>query len=220
MRGNTKFADPTEMPSAERWHGDLIAVDPSVVSPGVALYRFGKLIASARVGISKAIADLPLGQRYQRVGIEIASWWQEQLDGHDHVVRTVVYEHPRWLSEAAGKSKGNPNDLAGLVGVGQSFAVFMACHNAHNGQRPPELVTPLPDEWTGQLPKTVKIGSKVVKPKDPWMSPRGERIKSRLESGEAAIAHPQHDEIDAIGIGLWALGRYDRIRVFPGARVA
>jgi hypothetical protein len=222
-RADTKFADPTERPNDARWHGDLIAVDPSVNSPGVSLFRFGKLVACTRVGIASSVADLPIGQRYMRVGMLIAAWWQETCDDvdgvtHNHVVRTVCYEHPKWLSEAAGKTKGNPNDLAGLVGVGQSFATFMACHNAHVGQRPPELLTPYPDEWTGQVPKTVKTpkGNKI--PKNPWESPRGERIRSRLEASELAVAPAQHDAIDSIGLGLHALGRYERVRIFPGAR--
>lgn len=212
MTASTWFG-PTENPEADRWHGDLLTCDPSVRSPGVALFRHGKLIACDRVKIPEELHELPEGRRWMRVANEISSWWQEQLDGHDHLVRTFVYELPQIYSETQGKSKGDPNQLLGLVGVGQSLAVMLTMYNMSTGARPPMLLTPKPSEWTGQLPKTVKGKY----PKDPRESPRGARIWARLQAGEREVTVLQHDAFDSIGLGLFALGRYERERVFPGA---
>ena len=193
---------------SDRHHGDLIAVDPSVNSPGVALFRHGVLEACERIKIPKDVSKLGYGARCLRVAQEIAAWWQEQ--GEREVVRVVVFEWPQTYRET--KSKGDHNQLLGLVGVGQSLAALVTGHNVLTGQRPPEIVTPTPAEWTGQLPKTVD-GSL---PSDPWTSPRGIRIGDRLEIGERRVVPPQHDAIDALGLGLWALGRYRPRRAFSG----
>jgi hypothetical protein len=50
-----------------------------------------------------------------------------------------------------------------------------------------------------------------------WGTPRGTLIAESLTTVERTIVHDQHDEIDAVGIGLWKLGRLVTRRVFPGA---
>lgn len=216
----TWFA-PTDEPNAERWHGDLLGYDPSVRSPGVALFRHGCLHAVARIRIDEEIHTLPDAHRWLRVGEEIFAWWADNRDGHDHTIRTVVYELPQVYSESEGKSKGNPNELLGLVGTGQSLAVLVTAFNVQRGVRPPELLSPTPAQWTGQCPKTIKRAGKSVYPKDPRESPRGQRIWSHLESAEQLIVVAskalQHDAFDSMGLGLHALHRYEQRRVFPGA---
>lgn len=209
-------------PCADRWHGDLLSLDPSVKSPGAALYRHGCLHAITRLKINdEEIAALPDGQRWLRVASELFAWWIDERAGHEHMVRTFVYEMPQIYSESQGKSKGDPNQLLGLVGTGQSLAVLLHAFNVARGVRPPELLTPTPAEWTGQLPKTVKKGGKNVYPKDPRESPRGSRIWSRWQPGEQAIVIQSkallHDAFDGGGLGLYGLGRYKHTRVFPGA---
>jgi hypothetical protein len=93
-----------------------------------------------------------------------------------------VYNQRHW--------KGDPNDLIGvaLTVGGLKFAARTA--------REVRLV--LPHEWKGNVPKAVML----------------KRIESKLDDDEkevlaqAAIAKGhRHDVVDAIGIGLWALGR-------------
>ena len=75
-----------------------------------------------------------------------------------------------------------------------------------------EVIAYTPHEWIGTLPKATTVkGAKT--------SERAKRIKSRLSGSELDIwaAAKYHDEIDAIGLGLKALGRLERRRVLPGA---
>lgn len=207
MSRDPKWFETAIQPEDHRWHGDLLALDPGVTSPGVALFRHGVLIAAGRVKLPPDFANLSKGDRWLRIGHEIVQWWDKFRTDQLHVIRTVVYECPQiYVRE---KSKGDPNQLIGLAGVGQSLAVMLYMLNLQHAQRPPELLTPLPAEWTGQLPKMTKG--------DPWKSPRGARVAGRLQSGERAEVPSQHDAIDAVGLGLWALGRYSNRRIFPGA---
>lgn len=101
----------------------------------------------------------------------------------DHVIveQPVVY---------GGKSKGDPNDLIDLARVAG------ACESVieHTSRVKPA-------EWKGQMPKDVC----------------GRRVRSRLKREElitldACLApipkSRRHNPLDAVGIGLWALGRF------------
>lgn len=190
----------------DRWTGDLLSVDPGLRSPGAALFRHGVLIACDRIKIDDELHALDSGTRYLRVAQEIIAWYADVIEAQGAcALRTVIFEHPQWYTR--DKSKGDPNKLAGCLGVGQSVAVlaFERCVAAE--LRGPEILSPLPAEWTGQIPKD---------PKKPWTSPRGERVSSRLVEAERKLVPAQHDAIDGLGLGLWALGRYERRRVFPG----
>lgn len=191
----------------ERWHGDLLALDPSIRSPGVALFRHGILVAADRVKIPGSIHKLPIGTRCERVAREVADWWRQECDDTPYVIRTVIFEWPQIYRFT--KSSGDPNDLVPLGAVGIAFQMLVSAANLTRNARPPELLTPQPAEWTGQLPKS-KTG-------DPWLSPRGARIKGKLQPGELSKVPAQHDAIDALGLGLWALGRFSATRVFSGA---
>lgn len=94
-----------------------------------------------------------------------------------------VYQQRNW--------RGDPNDLieVALVAgrVAQSF-----------GADGPEAELIRPHAWKGNAPKEVML----------------KRIVNRLDDAEQAVLHTakvpgslRHNVIDAIGIGLWALGR-------------
>jgi hypothetical protein len=113
-------------------------------------------------------------------------------------VDELVVEWPQWY--ATGKTKGDPNDLAYLAGIATGLAV------AFPGAA---VRSPVPRTWIGGLPKATSG--------DPWASPRGARVASRLSDAERALVPDSHDAIDAVGLGLWACGRFDRRRVYSGA---
>lgn len=192
----------------DRSLGDLLALDPSVNSPGISLFRHGVLVGCARVKIPDEISELAPAARCLRVANELAAWWGETRGKVECYVRTIIFEWPQIYK--ATKSKGNPNQLVPLAAIGNSLAAMLSMINVNHGVRPPELLSPTPAEWTGQLPKSTRPGQA-------WKSPRGKRIASRLLEGEREIIPAQHDAIDSLGLGLWALGRYDVHRALSGA---
>ena len=124
------------------------------------------------------------------------AWWAMSYGA----IAALVYEWPQIYP--GSKQKTDPNDLPGLAAVGGGVAGILASTVT-------SVRTPTPREWAGQTPKS-KTG-------DPWLSPRGERIRSRLSPAEFALTPAQHDVLDAVAIGLWAVGRFEQRRVFPGA---
>ncbi len=189
------------MSANEYWCGDLFAVDPSVNNPGVALFRGGTLVSAERVKTDPSWAELEIGERCQRVASAIIRWGM----AFNMEPKTLVFE---WPQSYYGKGKGSQNDLFGLAGVGMAVAgqLGIALAARHIAMT---IHTPTPAEWTGQISKATSG--------DPWVSPRGIRIKSRLSLEEVAAVVPSHDAIDSVGLGLWRLGRYVRQRSRPGA---
>ena len=66
-----------------------------------------------------------------------------------------------------------------------------------------------PGEWTRGIPKKTTGSAKT--------GPRALRILSRLSDAERAVVPDSHDALDAVGLGLYRLGRFERRRVLPGA---
>jgi len=96
---------------------------------------------------------------------------------------TLVAEWPRVYARDIQKS--NANDLLPLCGVVASTATIV---------RPWSIIEYRPSEWKGGVPKKAF----------------NDRILSRLSPAELAIVPNDHNVIDAVGIGLKALGRLDR----------
>lgn len=173
----------------------LLAVDPSVRSPGAALFDGTYLIAVARIPC-KRVASVSDGQHWYNVAFDIVVWADGQCA---QTIANLVYEKPQIYT--ARKSKGDPNDLIGLAGVGSAVAGIL---------RAGSILSPTPAEWIGQLPKAVKGSAKD--------SPRSRRILSRLTPAELTLVPDQHDAIDAVGLGLWATGRLEPRRTFSNGR--
>jgi len=170
----------------------LLAVDPSVRSVGLAEFHNGELWHCWRVISQPSNSIDSEGARWLRVSRDV-------IRSTDTLPDTIVYERPQIYR--ASKSKGDPNDLLGLVGVGASVAALLATTNPNL-----EIQTPTPAEWIGQIPKTTR-GSALK-------SPRAQRILGRLLASERALVPDQHDVIDAVGLGLHVLGRLGVRRVY------
>lgn len=177
----------------------LVAVDQSMSAPGVAVFRDGLLIAST-VLTQKKDLTMPIARRTTIVAFNVLEWIYSQVTRVDE----IVVEWPQIYT--AVKSKGNPNDLLGVCGVGAAL-VALVLNRSHGVAT---CKSPTPAEWAGQLPKLTKATSVMD-------SPRTTRVMSRLSPEEKKHAVLKHDAIDAIGIGLWALGRFAPTRNFPGA---
>jgi hypothetical protein len=165
----------------------LLAVDPGLRYPAIAKFEGGVLVYASRVPIPKGITTkTPVLERCRAIALALVS---------DYFPDTIVVEYPQVYS--AAKSKGDPNNLLPLAVIGGCLAGLLP---------DVKMISPTPREWTGQIKKDERG--------DPWRSPRGRRIRSRLSQAEIDTVIPSHDSIDSIGLGLWALGRFERRRVY------
>jgi hypothetical protein len=162
---------------------NLYSCDPGFSktnATGRAEFIDGWLVACAAIS--------PKSESYIQRIEEIALWMRAptSLVGIAHV-DVLVIENPKIYP--GPQQKGDPDDvvlLATLVGM-------IAGHVPHR-----ELRLPRPQEWKGNVPKDVML----------------KRIESKLEPHEKAVldkASGKRDAIlDAIGVGLWALGRVNQ----------
>lgn len=165
--------------------GDLVALDPSIVSPGVAVFRDGGLYACCRLQIPASKDNH--ATRCIVATTRIIQW----LDNQHANPRAVAYEWPQIYSH---DSPAVANAVLYMIGVDLALTAGLSARAALLG-----VHSYLPAEVWGSLPKS-KTGSA-------FESPRGRRIASRLTAAEFAMVPDQHDAIDAVGIGLHALGR-------------
>jgi hypothetical protein len=177
--------------------GVLLSVDPSVRSAGVALFRGGVLAACGTVRAEARENESPAARCLRVAGL-VADWAAE------------AGPRPRSLAvEWPGKSwRGDARDLHGLCGVVGALSGMLAVAAAASGEVLP-VASYEPGEWSGGTPKA-KTGS-------PRKSVRAGRIEARLSTEERAIwdAHAcTHDAVDAVGIGLFSLGRLAQRRVY------
>lgn len=201
----------------------LLAIDPGTNSPGMAIFTTtddgapfdpNVLVGARRILLPESDRDLDDGARWLKIATEITGWAVKYIGGRRQV--DIVFEKPRWLQH--GKSKGDPNQLAGLAGV--SAAVCGRMSMLHPGR----IFSPTPDEWIGQVPKVCPFCHGKAKKKckecrgSAWETPRGKRIRSRLSPAELLLVPDQNDAIDAVGIGLWKLGRLQPHSVFSNGR--
>lgn len=180
---------------------NLIAFDPGLHNPALAVFQGGVLVYASRIKVPSSLKSTKLAMGARCVGVAAEAFKALQNISLEGPV-TFVTEWPKVYR--GSKAKGDPADLLPLAGTGTALATLLA-------QRYPglEIVTPIPFEWIGNLPKATTG--------DPRESVRGVRIWSRLSESERGKVALSHDAIDAIGIGLWKLGRLERRRVFPGA---
>lgn len=173
----------------------LLAVDPGLRYPAAALFKDGLLVKASRIPIPKNITTkTPVLERCRGICFAVVDYVGTAY-GVPVIPDTLVVEYPQVYTQ--DKSKGNPNQLTPLAAMGGVLA----------GLYPNSAVmSPLPREWTGNVPKAEEG--------DPWKSPRGQRVWDRLSADERLRVVPSHDSIDAVGLGLWGLGRYERKRVY------
>lgn len=161
----------------------FICVDPGLRGCGVAEFKGGELSRAAYVE-----NPVKAGRGYlthAKMGIAVSEWcgWG---------AKQLIMEHPVIYPQAQNQ-KGDPNDLIDVACVGASIASLWGS---------PEVETVLPSEWKGQAPKELML----------------ERIKRSMSHAEtqrieACLFSKRHNVLDAIGIGLWKLGRINKKRI-------
>lgn len=194
-------------------HQTVFAVDPALNRPGVAVFVDGRLFAAEAVSCHK-FQELPIGIRIDEVARACADWWVfRRFDvaakygcgvGESWIAEPlVVYEKP--------VVRGGPRTVDGTdaIHIGMVASAIWA-HVRGGNERHVSLMTPTPEEWTR--------GSKKSKTGDPWASQRGKMVARRLSPEERALVPACHDAIDAVGLGLHALGRLDAVRVISRGR--
>ncbi len=177
----------------------LLAVDPGLLHPAAAIFRNGILEAASRVKVPASVKKLPVAERCRTIAQLIRDWYEEPpyWTGMINIKEPelLVVEWPQIYT--ADKLKGDPNKLVPLAGIDVAVATLFA----HS-----KVLSPVPFDWTGNVKKN--------EDGDPWESPRGIRVRSRLSDAEIAVVIPSHDAVDSVGLGLWALGRFERRRVY------
>lgn len=170
---------------------NLLAIDPSISATGWAM--FGKDLLGYHRLLGAGLSQLPATWRMRTTAERCAGMAEEiarNVMAATGLERTpTVIERPKILNVLKG-SKGDPDDillLAVLVGA-------IAQRQYASGS--PSVVLIIPSEWKGQTPKDLTE----------------ERAKARLSNVELDVvrlpaASLQHNVWDAIGIGLWAVGR-------------
>ena len=125
-----------------------------------------------------------------RACVELITWLT--AIGVARKVDKVLIEVPRIYP--ASQQKGDQNDLIALAGF--AYALATCVHSAE------EIVRFFPRDWKGTIDPDVMTS----------------RIEARLAPAESASLEPcpkslRHNMIDAVGIGLFDMGRLDRRRV-------
>lgn len=158
----------------------LVSIDPGTEETGIALYRAGALVDVDVLRVKRSV-----GNREQRASVmgrlavdRVVAWEAAR----------IVLEYPQVYRHGAG-AEVDPDDVLCLVLVlGHVWGTF----HAVNGNKV-ELVRPA--TWKGQVPKRAM----------------NNRIVSTLSPTEQQLVHDKvrsnHNALDAVGIGLWALRR-------------
>lgn len=163
----------------------LLAVDPGKRVAGWAW--FGKDSMLLQCGLARA-GDGPLWVCVD----EITSAIGELLHGHPHR-RELVIEKPQIYEQRKWKARSSDLiDLAIMVGA------LIREVQANDCQ------TPHPKDWKGTVPKTKELEDYIIHRRNLKVLQQKERVayNSGLETGPAGL---QHNIVDAVGIGLWAL---------------
>lgn len=168
----------------------LICIDPGLRGCGVAYFEGNKLVSADYVKNPVA------GRGYaahSALGWRVAAW----LGPYGTTMGALaLIEHPRVYPGAPNKDL---NDLLDVVAVGAAVGSCLQTTNAHSP------VTVYPSEWKGTVKKAVMTA----------------RIKAALTTDELKVCgftnkSDDSDLLDAVGIGLWRLGRLNK-RNYPGA---
>jgi hypothetical protein len=183
----------------------LITVDPGLRGSGCSLWYEKKLIKAAYVKnpIEKGNGPYESNEMAKRI-----HGWQATVCRFAPVnmgfVQHLVLEYPRTYGGRAGR--GDANDLFPLAAIDGALA-------AHFGMTGAQITRFFPRDWKGTTEKPENT-------KTPYVVEG--MVRRRLDPTETKILDAEwpnnvkhtYDITDSVGIGLTALGRFEKIRVY------
>jgi|GEM_PF-2374169 len=169
--------------------GYIVAIDPGLRHAGVAVLDPAGLLIAALCVRARERSDDPVALNAS-VSAYVTKFVRASVSADQPL--EVVAEWPRVYGR--GKSKGDPADLLPLAGCSSACVARL---------RPDTARAVRPDEWKGQAPTDTVVRARV----EARLSP-AERLVLQRALDEAGKTHG-HDVLDAVGIALWAAGRFD-----------
>lgn len=166
----------------------LIAVDPGLRACGLAYFADGALCHAALVHSPEKTARG--GQCWIAMGWAVA----EHLQQRGIVWNCGVVEQPQQYE--ARFMKGDRADITELTGVASAVALILSV-------KAPEVQTPLPAAWKGQVKKDVHNRRALSR----LLPHELQVIDWPKKSGGAVNPALAHNVIDAVALGLWRIGR-------------
>lgn len=170
----------------------LLCIDPGLRGCGVALFHGREVLVADYVK-----GDLEESHYFAHsiLASRVRFWAETHAGAYKECFSHIIIEHPRIYP---GVSEKNPNDLLDVVAVGAACGALLQ-------EIGPFPTTVFPSEWKGTVKKSVMT----------------ERIKKALSPEELKRCRftnksDDSDMLDAVGIGLWHLGRLNK-KVYPGA---
>lgn len=176
----------------------LFAVDPGIRHCGVAVFGFhGMRDGGGRIPHAEldrcALVRNPLtegdGLAAQGAMARAVAEWLKRTRGADGVDALVLERQQVYTRD---KSSGDPNDLLPLAGVVNGVNVLVASL---------ALADPLPRAWKGTVKKDMTTRQVLAR-----LTPT-ERARVDGIDGPWVPAKLLHNVVDAVGLGLWYLGR-------------
>jgi hypothetical protein len=189
----------------------LLSVDPGVTCPGAAVFDLEtKRLLHAR-HFKNTLSFSEHGLTVVRVlANQIIDW---ALGGGDRCGLDLVIEWPQIYGGGRSGGRKDPNDLLALAALDGALAMGMARYDGD----PPVHYTP--HEWKGSKKKNPTARMILDRLNEGDETPNVEGIVDFLHDLEKAEArgaeckHPTMNALDAVGVGLFHLGRLNRRRV-------
>lgn len=171
----------------------LLSVDPGIRGCGCALWDDGTLLAAKYVKSPATEGGGPA--ECAKMALAIVTWVQSDFG----TLERVICEWPQ--TYGGGASRGDTNDLFPVAGVGAALAALV--------DENVKFEHIVPHDWKGSIQKPKKVS-------DPY--PVVLMCERRLSDAEKTVVElPGNKRLhwdvwDAIGIGLKALGRFEKMR--------
>jgi hypothetical protein len=170
----------------------ILCVDPGIRAAGVSLFDSASKALWGAALIRNPITSGNDPAAVAALVTEIDVWARHTAP---MTVKVVVVEVPRIYP--AARQKGDQNDLIPVAGVSFAAASVLGRYGA-------TLKRFYPRDWKGTVDADVccrRVEAALTEPE-----------RGRIEK---CPAHLRHNVLDAIGIGLKYLGRFEPVRVYP-----